>query len=93
MTSPEVSPKKIIIDVRSEGEFLTGSAIGAINIPLNEIEGKADEIAEMKGDIVLCCASGNRSGMAQQLLAQKNIKTYNGGSWISANNFQTTLSC
>jgi phage shock protein E len=88
MTSADLTPKKTIIDVRSEGEFLSGSAIGAINIPLNEIEGRTDEIAEMKGDIVLCCASGNRSGMAQQLLAQKNIKTYNGGSWISANNFK-----
>ncbi|MFT6827194.1 MAG: phage shock protein E [Roseivirga sp.] len=88
MTQTDLTPKKIIIDVRSEEEFLSGSAIGAINIPLNEIERRADEIAEMKGDIILCCASGNRSGMAQQFLAQKNIKTYNGGSWISANNFQ-----
>lgn len=89
MTQTDLTPKKTIIDVRSEGEFLSGSAIGAINIPLNEIEDKADEIAAMDGEIILCCASGNRSGMAQQILAQKNIKTYNGGSWISANNFQT----
>ena len=88
MTQTDLTPNKIIIDVRSEGEFLSGSAIGAINIPLNEIEARADEIAKMKGDIILCCASGNRSGMAQHELAQKNIKTYNGGSWICANNFQ-----
>lgn len=88
MTQTDLTPKKIIIDVRSEGEFLSGSAIGAINIPLNEIENRSDEIAAMDGEIILCCASGNRSGMAQQILAQKNIKTYNGGSWISANNFQ-----
>lgn len=89
MTQTELTPKRIIIDVRSEGEFLSGSAIGAINIPLNEIENRADEIAAMEGEIILCCASGNRSGMAQHLLAMKNIETHNGGSWISANNFQT----
>jgi rhodanese-related sulfurtransferase len=88
MKAQELNLARTIIDVRSKAEFLSGNAIGAINIPLNEIEARSKEIADMDGDIILCCASGNRSGMAQQLLASKNIKTYNGGSWIAANNFQ-----
>jgi phage shock protein E len=88
MKSKASNTHRTIIDVRSPEEFLSGSAIGAINIPLDEIETRSKEIDMLAGDIILCCASGNRSGIAQQALADKNIKAHNGGSWISANNYQ-----
>jgi phage shock protein E len=75
---------KIIIDVRSEGEFLGGHAEGSINIPLNELESRLEELKELKGEFILCCASGNRSGMAHAILVQKGIKCINGGSWYEA---------
>ncbi len=58
-----------LIDVREpyeNGEY----NIGGILIPLAEIPFSVDRIREM-GDteIVLYCRSGNRSGMAQKLLA------------------------
>ncbi len=83
--------KRNIIDVRSAGEFDLEHAEGAINIPLHDIENKAEEIGEMDGEIILCCASGNRSGMAQQILEAKGISCHNAGSWFEAHNFAMTL--
>jgi rhodanese-related sulfurtransferase len=80
-----------IIDVRSEGEFAMGHAENAMNIPLNEVEQKVDEISKIEGEIILCCASGNRSGMAQQILESKGINCHNGGSWFEAENYAVTL--
>ena len=52
--------KKIVIDVRSQDEFMGGHVAGSINIPLNEIPEKVNSIKAMGEGIVLCCASGNR---------------------------------
>lgn len=80
------SAETTIVDVRTSGEFMGGSVPGSINIPLQELQDRIDEFREMKGNIVLCCASGNRSGMAAQLLRQFGFeKVYNGGSWIDVN--------
>ncbi|MTI38132.1 rhodanese-like domain-containing protein [Fulvivirga lutimaris] len=79
---------KTIIDVRSPLEFQGGHAEGAINIPLDTITNEAAEIKNMNQPIVLCCASGNRSGMAQAILQQAGIESYNAGPWFEAENFK-----
>jgi rhodanese-related sulfurtransferase len=80
------SGKSTIIDVRSPGEFAGGHESGSINIPVNEIPERIEEIKNMQQPIVLCCASGGRSGLATQLLTQAGIKAaYNGGPWVVVN--------
>ncbi len=79
---------RTIIDVRSPQEFQGGHADGAINIPLDIITNEVTEIKNMAQPIVLCCASGNRSGMAQAILHQVGIETYNAGPWFEAENFK-----
>lgn len=74
-----------VVDVRSRGEFEAGSVPGAINIPLNEIPRRMDELKTLKGPLVLCCASGNRSGQAYQFLRGHGIKCVDAGSWINVN--------
>lgn len=74
-----------IIDVRSRGEFAGGNVAGSINIPLDEIQGKVEEIKAMKQPIVMCCASGNRSGQATYFLQAQGIDCENGGSWLDVN--------
>lgn len=76
--------KKItIIDVRTPAEFMGGNVMGSINIPLQELAERIDEIKSIDGDIVLCCASGNRSGQAERYLHQNGIANcVNGGSWM-----------
>lgn len=74
-----------VIDVRSPGEFMGGHVAGSINIPLGEIPAHLDEIRQMQQPIVLCCASGNRSGQATMWLKQNGVECTNGGSWIDVN--------
>jgi len=74
-----------IIDVRSPSEFMGGHVQGSINIPLQEIPQRVAEISAMQQPIVLCCASGNRSGQATQFLRQHGIECSNGGSWLDVN--------
>jgi phage shock protein E len=71
----------VVIDVRSRGEFQGGHVAGSKNIPLQEIESKLDEIKKMNKAIVLCCASGARSGQATRFLKSKDVVCINGGGW------------
>jgi len=74
----------IIIDVRTRAEFMGGHVVGSVNIPLPEISDHLDELKEKK-NIILCCASGNRSGQAARFLQQNGIACQNGGSWMDLN--------
>ncbi|WP_421896507.1 rhodanese-like domain-containing protein [Marinoscillum sp.] len=74
-----------VIDVRTPGEFQGGNVVGSINIPLNEIPQRIEEIKEIKGTILLCCASGNRSGQAQNYLSHQGVDCENAGSWLEVN--------
>lgn len=75
-----------IVDVRSRGEFAGGHVAGSINIPLQEITSKLEDLKKMKQPLVLCCASGNRSGQAELFLKQAGVQCVNGGSWMNVNN-------
>jgi phage shock protein E len=75
-----------LVDVRSAEEFQTGSAPGAVNIPLNEIPGSLAKF-QGKDAIVVFCRSGNRSGQAQLFLKQNGIaNVVNGGTWMDVAN-------
>jgi rhodanese-related sulfurtransferase len=70
-----------LIDVREPYEFSYGHNQGAINIPLNQVLGRSEEIAQMSKPLILVCQSGNRSGMALSMLKAKGVDDiYNGGS-------------
>lgn len=78
-----------IVDVRTREEFNGGHVSGSINIPLQEIQERVDEFRKMNGPVVLCCASGNRSGMAAGYLKHQGIDCVNGGSWLDVNYYQS----
>jgi phage shock protein E len=82
MTIRELVKEKgaTVIDVRSSWEFADGHVNDAINIPLEEISTRIDEINNLKGPYLLYCRSGNRSGMACSILQQSGVgEVYNGG--------------
>lgn len=74
------SNHKTFLDVRSPQEFAGDHIEGAINIPLQEVKDRIDEIKAMQQPVVVYCLSGGRSSMAAGPLQQAGIdEVYNGG--------------
>ncbi|MHA6727898.1 rhodanese-like domain-containing protein [Chryseobacterium sp. A301] len=73
-----------LIDVREPIELeMDGAIEGATNIPLGEVEARAEEITSLPNPVILFCRSGNRSGKALELLYDHGLKEgYNGGGYI-----------
>jgi rhodanese-related sulfurtransferase len=71
----------VIIDVRTAGEFQSGHIKGAINIPVDSIRSKINDIKKKSKPVITCCRSGARSGMAAGILKENGIEAYNGGAW------------
>nr|WP_314837985.1 rhodanese-like domain-containing protein [uncultured Flavobacterium sp.] len=71
----------LLIDVRSQNEFVQGNAKGSVNIPLDQIENNLHQLRG-KTNIIVFCRSGNRSGQAKLLLNKNGIvNVTNGGTW------------
>ena len=78
-----------IVDVRSHEEFMGGHVANSINIPLQTIPERIEELKGLNAPVVLCCASGNRSGQAHYFLSQHGLDCHNGGSWLDVNYYQS----
>lgn len=72
----------IIIDVRSTAEFANGHIKKSKNIPLESLRNKSSKLKKDK-PIILCCASGMRSGTARRSLKSQGFEVYNGGGWMA----------
>lgn len=79
------SGKGTIVDVRTPMEFMGGAVADSTNIPLDQVMSHMEELKALAQPLVLVCASGNRSGMAQQYLSKQGLECYNGGSWLNVN--------
>ena len=77
----------LLVDVRSGSEFASGHIPGAINIPMEEIEARLDDL-DVNLPIILICQSGKRARMSASLLepCQRQIAVLEGGTkaWIQA---------
>ena len=77
----------IILDVRTKKEYAEGHMNGSLNVSLDKIY---DSMSWLLKDvpIITCCASGDRSQTAKEILEANGYeKVYNGGAW---NNFKNT---
>ncbi|HCM74854.1 MAG TPA: rhodanese-like domain-containing protein [Cytophagales bacterium] len=79
------SKQKMVVDVRTPQEFMSGHVAGSINIPMQEVVQRLDEFKRMDQPFILCCASGNRSGQVAAYLNGIGIKCENAGSWMDVN--------
>lgn len=57
-----------VIDVRSPDEFADGAYPGARNIPVNALPHRIADVGPKDKPVVVYCASGGRSAVAQQIL-------------------------
>jgi phage shock protein E len=76
----------LVIDVRTPSEFNSGHLANAINIPLDKIaEVVLQKYPDKNQDMLLHCASGMRSGMAQKKLKRLGYtNAFNLGSYHRA---------
>jgi len=79
------------VDVRTPGEFASGSVPGSVNIPLDRLEQSLDRF-KGKGTVVVFCRSGMRSSQARVILKRHGFKNVvNGGSWEKVRDTKATL--
>lgn len=83
------SGKGTVVDVRTRREFSGGHVVGSINIPLTELPEEIEELKSLKAPLLLCCASGLRSGQAEYYLRQAGLECINAGSWLKVNYLQS----
>jgi rhodanese-related sulfurtransferase len=70
-----------ILDVRTRAEFSSSSHPKAVNIPLDQLEARLQELDRSR-PVLVCCESGSRSALAVSLLKRKGFSdTANLGSW------------
>lgn len=65
-----------IVDVRGESEYKSGHVKGADNIFVGTLENNLDKIDKNK-EVIIHCQSGDRSAIAQSLLARHGIEVKN----------------
>jgi len=76
-----------IIDVRTKEEFSQSSKDGSVNIPLDSLKQRINELDNTK-PIILCCASGSRSALAKRMLISKGFENvHNAGTWKALKRF------
>lgn len=72
-----------VLDVRSPEEFKTGHLPNAVNIPLDQLQNRVDEIKRFKTKpLVVVCARGIRSAKAVKILEKagyENAHSLSGG--------------
>ncbi|HLV87003.1 MAG TPA: rhodanese-like domain-containing protein [Candidatus Sulfotelmatobacter sp.] len=77
-----------LVDVRSPSEFASGHIPGAVNLPMDQIESRLNDLVRQI-PIVLICQAGQRAQMTADLLAawpQYKISVLEGGTnaWIQS---------
>ena len=65
-----------LLDVRSPGEVAKGAIKGSVNIPIDELRGRLDEIPQDK-DLYVTCQVGMRGYLAARILEGNGISVKN----------------
>ena len=71
----------LIVDVRTAAEYQKGHIKGSVNIPVDQIKSKAEQLKAKNKSVITCCKSGARSGMAKSILKAQGVDVHNGGPW------------
>lgn len=63
----------LLLDVRSPIEFETEHIVNSINLPLDELESRCEEVSR-KGQLIVICRSGKRAERAAYALSGKGFQ-------------------
>jgi rhodanese-related sulfurtransferase len=63
----EDKPDLVILDVRTASEYEEGHIEGAVNIPVQELSVRFDELS-IEDELLVYCRTGNRSAQAVDIL-------------------------
>jgi len=63
----EDKPDLVILDVRTESEYEAGHIMDAVNIPVQELSARFDELSP-EDELLVYCRMGNRSAQAVDIL-------------------------
>lgn len=71
----------VIVDVRTEREFVGGALVGAVNHPVQGLPGTLIDMGvELDEEVIVYCRSGRRSAQAKTLLKAAGFKlVFDGG--------------
>ena len=64
----------LIVDLRSSEAFNSGHITASINIPLNDVSRRSNEIISSTKSIVLVCETGSSSTSAGETLKKEGLK-------------------
>jgi rhodanese-related sulfurtransferase len=82
----EADPQLQLIDVRSAGEYAAGHVPRALNLPLEQVESRIEDLHH--GPVAILCHSGHRAQMACEILTahHSNLLVVEGGTaaWAAA---------
>lgn len=83
LAGPEAE-RPVVLDVRNLNEYEAGHLAGALNIPVDELRFRLDEVPEGR-PIVVHCRSGFRSHLALRILKENGWKDVRNvtGSWVA----------
>jgi len=71
----EQDPQTKILDVRSALEFSQVHIEHSLNVPIDMISAKINELSQSKQNYLVLCHTGNRAAMAADMLIQSGIHT------------------
>jgi phage shock protein E len=64
----------VLLDVRTPEEFRDEHVPGAVNVPLQELTARLDEVGARDRTVVVYCRSGRRSAEAARLLQHAGFR-------------------
>jgi len=68
----EDKPDLVLLDVRTESEYEEGHIEGAVNIPVQELSVRFDELSP-EDELLVYCRTGNRSAQAVDILLDLGV--------------------
>ncbi len=68
--------ERVLLDVRTEAEFAAGHIPGALNVPLDELRGRLDELPHDR-PLAVYCQVGQRGYLATRILLQAGFDAAN----------------